>query len=920
MGSISTTTPEHVIVFGFIAISIQLIRCCIDMIQSASVKQQAVEDKQESPTKKKSSKTTSSNGTKPPTTETSKLESATNPTSSSSYGSINTPGGTTTTSEDEEQQTPLLSNETNSNAIDTIMIDANHRSRTVKRYRTLFLMMWMIYFVYYTAIWFIQFMSIHLNMGTDHTWMITKIPTTALGMIAWICLLECFYGYSSHGYERYGIVQRVFHTVSSILMCCAIILQLLYTGNYQYTNMMISFSWYELLYVIMISSSLICTLIQVRLLSTSDPTAAASDDDTKKQRVHAFQTSILGPLLKPYFWPDATSQSAIANRIRAISTWVCVILSKVCNLLSPLYLGWASTALAHGAYNKCIEYVILYNIISWFATTLKECQSLVYLEVAQEAFVQLSEKAFGHLHTLSLDWHLRKKLGEVIRSMDRGIAACDTLMKYLFLWLLPAIIECLVVCIIFATYFHYLPLAITIFYFVIFYVVLTILITIHRKQYRKALTKHDNEWHDLFTDSMINFETVKFFTAEKYEQERFKIAVCNYQVGTVHVQASLSFLNISQQVILKLCLATALILATVAIQAKVNCCVELAQCESGISDCCQQSYVCANVGMYIGDFVAVLTYTLNLFAPLNFLGSVYNAIIMAIVDLQNMSELLSENPDVTDAPDAMILPVDKNEDIAVEFDNVVFHYPTQPENRGLKGLSFKMKRGTTTAIVGPTGSGKTTVSRLLFRFYDVLGGAVKVQGMDVRTVTQESLRKAIGVVPQTASMFNDTIRSNLLYGNRTASEQQLVQAATDAQLLTFIESLDDGWDTLVGDRGLKLSGGERQRAAIARCLLKNPPIVLLDEATSALDTITENSVQEALDRLGADRTVLVIAHRLGTIRNADNIIVLKDGVAAEQGTHDELLEKNGIYAEMWNMQLHSAAASASTSRANLLEA
>lgn len=217
-----------------------------------------------------------------------------------------------------------------------------------------------------------------------------------------------------------------------------------------------------------------------------------------------------------------------------------------------------------------------------------------------------------------------------------------------------------------------------------------------------------------------------------------------------------------------------------------------------------------------------------------------------------------------------------------------------------------------------TGAGKTTVSRLLFRFYDVLGGAVKVHGIDVRSVTQESLRNAIGVVPQTASMFNDTIRSNLLYGNRNATDDEVIKAASDAQLLTFIESLDDGWDTLVGDRGLKLSGGERQRAAIARCLLKNPPIVLLDEATSALDTLTENSVQEALDRLGTDRTVLVIAHRLGTIRNADNIIVLKDGVAAEQGTHNELLEiKDGIYAEMWNMQLHSA--SASTSRVNLLE-
>jgi ATP-binding cassette, subfamily B, heavy metal transporter len=268
----------------------------------------------------------------------------------------------------------------------------------------------------------------------------------------------------------------------------------------------------------------------------------------------------------------------------------------------------------------------------------------------------------------------------------------------------------------------------------------------------------------------------------------------------------------------------------------------------------------------VGDFVAVLTYTLNLFAPLNFLGSVYNAIVMAVVDLSNMSELLAESPDVTDAPDAITLPATNatDPDVAIEFDNVVFNYPTQPKERGLKGLSFTIKRGTTTAIVGPTGAGKTTVSRLLFRFYDVLGGAVKVNGVDVRSLTQQSLRGAIGVVPQAASMFNDTIWSNIIYGRRDATREEVLQAARDAQLLDFIESLDDGWETLVGDRGLKLSGGEKQRAAIARCLLKNPPFILLDEATASLDTLTENSVQVALDRLGAQRTVLVIAHRLGT--------------------------------------------------------
>jgi ABC-type multidrug transport system fused ATPase/permease subunit len=330
--------------------------------------------------------------------------------------------------------------------------------------------------------------------------------------------------------------------------------------------------------------------------------------------------------------------------------------------------------------------------------------------------------------------------------------------------------------------------------------------------------------------------------------------------------------------------------------------------------------------MQMGDFVAVLSYVMNLFAPLNFLGSVYNAVVMAVIDLTNLSELLAESPDVTDAPDALELPrnlpvpASAKDDIAVEFDNVVFNYPTQANTSGLKGLSFKMRRGTTTAIVGPTGAGKTTVSRLFFRFYDVLGGAVKVNGVDVRSMTQKSLRQAIGVVPQATSMFNDTLRSNIMYGRQGATEEELIQAAEDAQLMGFIESLDDEWETMVGDRGLKLSGGEKQRAAIARCLLKDPPFVILDEATSALDTLTEKSVQEALDRLGAERTVLVIAHRLGTIRNADNIVVLKEGVVAEQGTHDELLQRNGLYAEMWNMQLHSTSAVTSqVSMADLTE-
>jgi len=611
-------------------------------------------------------------------------------------------------------------------------------------------------------------------------------------------------------------------------------------------------------------------------------------------------------LLKPYFWPDATGSSAFSNRLRAIMTWVCVILSKICNLASPLLLGWASTALAHEDYGSTIKYTILYSAIQFFGAAFKEGQSLVYLKVAQAAFVQLSETTFAHLHSLSLDWHLRKKLGEVIRSMDRGISACDTLMKYMFLWLVPAMAECIVVCIIFASYFNYLPMAMAVFYFVWLYIVWTVVLTLWRKKFRKAVVKSDNEFHDRCTDSLLNFDTVKYFTAEDFECQRYGDSVKEYQKGSVNVQASLSVLNISQKLILQICLATALSLATMGIKERIDCCIDHG-CDSGVSDCCQSIDVITCPGMQVGDFIAVLTYVLQLFQPLNFLGSVYNAVVMAIIDLKNLSELLAETPDVKDAPDALALPESNEDDpdIAVEFDNVVFRYPTQAENKGLKGVSFKMKRGTTTAVVGPTGAGKTTLSRLFFRFYDVLGGAVKVNGKDVRSVSQKSLRGAIGVVPQNACMFNDTIRANLLYGRRDASQEEVELAAKDAQLLDFIAGLEEGWETMVGEMGLKLSGGEKQRAAIARCLLKDPPFVLLDEATSALDTLTENSIQEALDRLGNQRTVLVIAHRLGTIRNADNILVLKDGKVAEEGTHDQLLDLDGVYAEMWKMQLHT---------------
>jgi ABC-type transport system involved in Fe-S cluster assembly fused permease/ATPase subunit len=614
------------------------------------------------------------------------------------------------------------------------------------------------------------------------------LPTGTIWASFVVVMLGAVLTYRDTGRQRFGIVSRVVSLAAALTIWLPICIHYYQRRHDTEASDELVLNAVALYVVLSLAEAFFVDLPQTRVA----PEAAVPK---KKQLSRAAIIS----LLRPYFWPDETSDSAATNRIRSLATWVFVILSKVCNLSSPILLGWASTALAHEDYRTCISYSIYYAVIQFFGSTFKEGQSLVYLKVAQAAFVQLSETSFVHLHSLSLDWHLRKKLGETIRSMDRGIAACDTLMKYLFLWLVPALAECLVVCIIFATYFQYLPLAISVFYFVWAYIVWTILVTLWRKKFRKAVVQSDNEWHDRCTDSLINFETVKYFTAEDYERYRFGTSVQKYQAGSVQVQASLSFLNISQKFILQICLAAALSLSAMGIKKRVDCCIDLG-CDSGISACCQAIDNNTCPGMQVGDFVAVLTYTIQLFAPLNFLGSVYNAIVMAVIDLTNLSELLAEDPDIVDAPDAMALPPTNEDDesIAVEFDNVVFHYPTQPSTKGLKGVSFKMKRGTTTAIVGPTGAGKTTISRLFFRFYDPLGGAIKVNGKDVRTLTQKSLRGAIGVVPQSASMFNDTIRANLRYGRRDATDEELNQAARDAQLLDFIESMDGGWETMVG--------------------------------------------------------------------------------------------------------------------------
>lgn len=475
-------------------------------------------------------------------------------------------------------------------------------------------------------------------------------------------------------------------------------------------------------------------------------------------------------------------------------------------------------------------------------------------------------------------------MGTVLRIMDRGIASADQVMNYLVLYLLPSIVQAFVVFGLFYVKFNSAELAGAAFLSFVVYCVVTIQITMWRKKFRKATNKHDNKYHDLATDSLINFETVKYFANEEHEIKNFRESVEQYQKHNIATQISLAVLNSAQQLDIQITTTIALMLsATTILHA------------SGTLDLSDSTN--------IGAFVSVNAYILQLYAPLSFLGSIYSTVVQAFVDMGNLSEMLTVAPDVRDVNNAPPLRLNRPKMGAkIEFQNVKFSYPSQP-SKGLKGVSFTVEPGTTTAIVGPTGAGKSTVSRLLFRFYDTTSGSIYVDNQDISKVTQKSLRSSIGVVPQDTVLFNSTIQHNIQYGNVHADFELLQQAAKSAQILPFIESLEETWDTMVGERGLKISGGEKQRVAIARCLLKNPPIVLLDEATSALDSQTEVMVQEALTHLGQGRTQVVIAHRLSTIMNADQILVLDQGRIVERGTHAELLKlAGGVYKQLWFAQ------------------
>jgi len=496
--------------------------------------------------------------------------------------------------------------------------------------------------------------------------------------------------------------------------------------------------------------------------------------------------------------------------------------------------------------------------------------------VAQRALRRLALETFEHIHKLSMRYHITRKTGGLSRIIERGVKGVEFLLRYLVFSTGPLILELVFIsAAIFWKLQDWRYVGI-IFITIVFYVWFTFAITEWRVKLRRKMNEQDTDANQKAIDSLLNFETVKYFNAEKREAARYDQSMEGYEAAALKTSYSLAFLNFGQAVLITLGLVGVMWLAAVGVQ-------------SG--------------ELTVGDFVLVNAYMIQITMPLNFLGTVYREIRQALVDMRQMFDLLEEPAEVTDKPGAPALSVKGG---GVTLSNVRFSY--EKERPILHDVSIDVPAGQTVAIVGPSGSGKSTIGRLLFRFYDVTDGAVCIDGQDIRDITQESLHQAIGVVPQDTVLFNDTIFYNIAYGRENATRGDVIQAAKDAQIHDFIMSLPDAYESLVGERGLKLSGGEKQRVGIARTLLKDPPILLLDEATSALDSETEHEIQDALERAGEGRTVMIIAHRLSTVSNADKIVVLQNGLVVETGTHAELLKRKGRYSDLWSLQRSEDAA------------
>jgi ABC-type transport system involved in Fe-S cluster assembly, permease and ATPase components len=579
--------------------------------------------------------------------------------------------------------------------------------------------------------------------------------------------------------------------------------------------------------------------------------------------------------LWPYMWPA----ERLDLKMRVVWATVFLLVAKIVLLLVPYFFKWATDALngkmdATGILPAfmlgAVMLVIGYNLARIAQWGLNQLRDALFASVGQYAVRRLANLTFVHMHQLSLRFHLERKTGGLSRVIERGTKGIETIVRFTILNSVPTLIEFLLTAIVFWWGYGLSYLAITA-VTVWAYIWFTIKASDWRIAIRRSMNNSDTDANTKAIDSLLNFETVKYFGNEEMEARRFDVSMERYEKAATQVWTSLGWLNFGQGVIFGLGMTAMMVMSALAIQRG------------------EQT---------IGDFVFINAMLLQLSVPLNFIGFVYREIRQGLTDIEEMFNLLGVEPEIKDAPDAKDLKVEKG---AIVFKDVQFSY--DPDRPILKGISFEVPAGKTVAVVGPSGAGKSTISRLLYRFYDVQSGSITIDGQDVREVTQKSLRAAIGMVPQDTVLFNDTIAYNIRYGRPSATDAEVEAAAEVAQIARFIrDDLPQGYKTMVGERGLKLSGGEKQRVAIARTVLKAPPILILDEATSALDTTTEQEIQAALDIVSKNRTTLVIAHRLSTVVGADEIIVLKAGEIAERGSHQELLARNGLYASMWYRQ------------------
>ena len=574
----------------------------------------------------------------------------------------------------------------------------------------------------------------------------------------------------------------------------------------------------------------------------------------------------LARLVGPHLWP----RDSLELRARAVIAFALLVTAKLINIAVPFFLKMVIDQVSRPSLAAVpVAALIAYGAARLGASLFGELQDAVFAKVGQRAGRRMALRVYEHLFQLSLAYHLQRRTGELSRAIERGVKSMAFLLQTALFSMAPVLVEFVLVLAILLWRYPFSFAAIT-FVTVAAYAVFTIITTNWRTRFRQEMNERDNEFSGAAVDGLINYEVVKAFANEAYESRRLDGALAAYEQAAVRSEQTLAYLNAGQAAIIAVGVTAIMLVAA--------------------------SHVVAGT-LSVGDIVLVNAFILQLYQPLNFLGVFYRELRQSLTDLENLHGLFELRPEIEDRPEAQPLVVTGGH---VRFDDVVFDY--DPRRSILSGVSFEIPAGHKVAVVGPSGSGKSTLVRLLFRFYEVRGGSVSIDGQDVRGVTQLSLRRAIGVVPQDTVLFNDTVAANIAYGRPGASQAEIEAAARVAQIHDFITSLPEGYAAKVGERGLKLSGGEKQRVAIARVMLKNPPLLVLDEATSALDSRTEQALRGALERVAAGRTTLVIAHRLSTVIDADEIVVLERGRIVERGTHPALLARRGLYADMWRRQ------------------